>query len=254
MRLQRHNMDSTWLLELSGTRLLIDPWLEGVEVDYFRWFNQQWHQTPPLGYVNLPPFDAVLVTQKYPDHFHRETLARLAPPTVFAPASLRRKLVRLLPQATVHCLDTEDVAHSFGALRLRLLPSRRRLDPIYDAFLLDDGVSSVLLAPHGIALDEGHLEVLQEAPPCALLLSPFNRYQLPAFLGGVVTPGLEALRELVRLANPTRVVRTHDEQKHARGLIPALARITPFDEASIGAHPWLASRLLTLPDYEQVTL
>jgi hypothetical protein len=39
MLLQRLNMDNSWYLELSRLRLLIDPWLEGTEVDFFPWFN-----------------------------------------------------------------------------------------------------------------------------------------------------------------------------------------------------------------------
>ena len=56
-------MDNSWCLGLGGKRFLIDPWLEGVEVDYFSWFNTQWHRTPPLSYSELPAFDAVLITQ-----------------------------------------------------------------------------------------------------------------------------------------------------------------------------------------------
>ena len=41
MLLQRLNMDNSWFLDLGGCRLLIDPWLEGQEVDYFPWFNTQ---------------------------------------------------------------------------------------------------------------------------------------------------------------------------------------------------------------------
>ena len=35
MILQRLNMDTSWLIELSGTTIVVDPWLEGVEIDFF---------------------------------------------------------------------------------------------------------------------------------------------------------------------------------------------------------------------------
>ena len=79
MQLKRLNMDNSWSISLGGQRLLIDPWLHGVEVDYFAWFNKQWHRTPPIAYEDVQDFDAVLITQKYPDHFHPETLLRLKP-------------------------------------------------------------------------------------------------------------------------------------------------------------------------------
>ena len=50
MKIQRLNMDNTWLLEMEGLRILVDPWLEGEEIDYFSWFNTQWHRTKPISY------------------------------------------------------------------------------------------------------------------------------------------------------------------------------------------------------------
>jgi L-ascorbate metabolism protein UlaG (beta-lactamase superfamily) len=48
MNIQRLNMDNSWRLEFGGKSVLIDPWLMGVEVDYFSWFNTQWHKTAPV--------------------------------------------------------------------------------------------------------------------------------------------------------------------------------------------------------------
>ncbi len=89
---QRLNMDNSFFIEMSGWKILIDPWLEGTEVDYFEWFNMQWHRTPPLPYSDIPDFDTVLITQKYPDHFHIKTLKKLAPKHIIGPKSLENKL------------------------------------------------------------------------------------------------------------------------------------------------------------------
>ena len=62
---------------------------------------------------------------------------------------------------------------------------------------------------------------------CEVLLSTFNLYSLPKILGGLVSPGLDGLAALVEQTQPRRVVQTHDELKHAKGLIPALAHIVP---------------------------
>ena len=43
MQIQRLNMDNSWYLGFEGLRLLVDPWLEGTEIDFFPWFNTQWH-------------------------------------------------------------------------------------------------------------------------------------------------------------------------------------------------------------------
>ena len=252
MILQRLNMDNSWFLELSGSRLLIDPWLEGAEVDYFSWFNTQWHRTPPISYCDVPDFDAVLLTQKYPDHFHADTLRRLQPSLVLAPVSIARRLERLLPNATLCLFELGCQSHEVGQLTVTQLPTRRRIDPIYDAFLLTDGAESLLMANHGLDFDEQHREQMSDCKTVDVLISPLNRYTLPRFLGGVVTPGIEGLDALVKQVQPRTIVQTHDEPKHGSGLIPALARIERFSEDMLLEHPWLQQKLLNITDYAPV--
>jgi len=254
MKLKRLNMDNSWWLQLSQVRVLIDPWLEGEEVDGFRWFNTQWHRTPPIDYERVPDFDLVVITQKYPDHLHAQTLTRLQPRRVVAPASTKSRLRRLLPESELVCFGTDQATIQLGKLRIAWLSTQRKIDPIYDALLIDDGEESVLVATHGIRLDERHAPALDEAPPCKLLVSPFNHYRLPAFLGGVVTPGLAGLKHLVESIEPDWVVATHDEDKHARGLVPRLAQVQRFDDTELQDHPWLATRHLVMADYEEIEL
>ena len=69
-------MDTSWELHWEGLKLVIDPWLIGSEVDYFPWFNEQWHSTQshPIEQIEKP--DAILISQSYSDHCHEETLKR----------------------------------------------------------------------------------------------------------------------------------------------------------------------------------
>ena len=253
MILQRLNLDNSWWVEMSNTRLLIDPWLEGEEVDYFRWFNTQRHCTPPLGYADLPAFDAVLITQKYADHFHEQTLLMLNPACILAPLSLQARIVALFPEADVRSFADDSRTHTIGAMSIAQLPTRRRVDPIYDAFVLSDSEECLMVANHGFELDDEHRAQLGAKWSCDVLLSPFNRYSLPRMLGGVVTPGLTGLAALVEQTDPRVVVRTHDELKHATGLVPRLARIEVFDPHEVDAYPWLAHRFLPVLDYTAVT-
>jgi len=246
-------MDSAWSLAMSGCRLLVDPWLEGTEVDYFGWLNTQWHRTAPLPYDELPEYDAVLITQKYPDHCHQATLQRLQPAVIVAPESLKKLLTHLLPDARLHLLGRETRTQQIGSVTVTHLPTRRRIDPIYDAYVLDDGEHRVMVANHGFLLDDGHREQLGGNVNCDVLFSPFNRYVLPALLGGVVAPGMEGLAALVAQVEPRAVLQTHDELKHGRGLVPALARIDVFDPASVAEYPWLKDRFVPISNYEQVT-
>lgn len=253
MRLQRLNMDNSWHFESRGRSILIDPWLEGVEVDYFPWFNTQWHRTPPIAYKNVPSFDAVLITQKYPDHFHSQTLTALQPQVVMAPKSIHKALAAILPKATLKTFEPAGGPLKWGAWSIHWLHTSRRIDPIYDAVIIDDGHQSLFIATHGFQLSAAHQTRLNQVSPVHILMSPFNRYRLPSVLGGLVSPGLDGLKALVEQIHPNIVVRTHDEDKHHKGLVSKLASIDRFEMDMLQENPWLSERYTPLSDYSPVT-
>ncbi len=255
IQLQRLNMDTSLFLELGGWKVLIDPWLEGTEVDFFGWFNTQWHRTAPMAFDDLPEFDAVLITQKYPDHFHLQTLKKLSPSHIIAPKSLEKKIRKNLPEASLVVLDADHSKAEIGEVRLTFLPTRRKVDPIYDAFLLDDGKASVFLAPHGYQFDDQSRSLVEQASPCGLLVTPFNAYELPFFLGGTVSPGLDGVEHLCEVLQPKKVMAVHDEDKHAKGLVPKLAKITrPSSAKALRELPWLGDRYLELNNYHRIEI
>ena len=248
-------MDNSWFLEFSGWKVLIDPWLEGTEVDFFSWFNTQWHRTSPLPYDQLPVFDTVIITQKYPDHFHAKTLEKLAPKSVIAPSILQKRLKKLLPQAEIIGLDASQNEVTVKNIHITFLPTKRKIDPIYDAFILDDGKESIFLATHGFQTSEKQIETLKKASPCQLLLTPFNHYKLPFFLGGTVSPGLEGVEHLCDVLKPKKVIATHDEDKHATGLVSKFARIIRHpSKESLLKFPWLAERYEEITHYKLTTI
>ncbi len=254
MKFCRLNMDGSWWIGDGVSGLLIDPWLHGTEVDYAGWFNTQWHATPPISYDELPLWNAVLITQKYPDHFHKETLLRLKPDIVFATFRVADAVRKLLPMADVRVFSLENPQHSWKGITMTLLPTRRRIDPFYDALYIDVREHGVLFAPHGIMLDEAHWSLLHNRPACSLLLAPYNLYRLPTLLGGTVSPGLPGLRTLVNAVGPRVVCRSHDEMKHGTGLVSRLARIDDVTEEIIRNTSWLSPLHLTLTDYREVAL
>ena len=248
-------MDTSLFLEIGGWRLLIDPWLEGTEVDFFGWFNTQWHRTEPISFEELPDYDVVLITQKYPDHFHLETLKKLTPSHIIAPRSLEKRIRKSLPDSKLTLMDADHSAIEIGEVRLTFFPSQRKVDPIYDAFLLDDGERSVFLAPHGYQFEDQSRAVIKGASPCKLLVTPFNRYELPFFLGGTVSPGLEGVQDLCDALNPKKVMAVHDEDKHAKGLVSKLAKITrPSSTQALRKLPWLGDRYFELNDYRPIQI
>ncbi len=253
--IQRLNMDNSLFLEIGNWKLVIDPWLEGTEVDYFSWFNTQWHRTKPVDYELVPAFDTVMITQKYPDHFHAETLKKLNPSHIIAPKSLAKKLKKLLPKAKFDFLDASENELMVKDVKVTFLPTQRKIDPIYDAFILDDGTESVFLATHGFAINEKTRELVKKASPCQLLICPFNYYKLPFFLGGVVSPGLDGVKHLSDAVQPTKIIAVHDEDKHAKGLVTKFAKIIrPETSDSLKELPWLANRYEELNHYQRIEL
>lgn len=253
LQIRRLNMDNTWWLEWGGTRLLIDPWLTGSEIDGGRWFNEQWHATPPIPPGQVPASDAILISQSYNDHCHLDTLTLLPDhlPLLATPKPQAR-LIKAFPNRQCRAIPLSgDEELTVGALSLRALAPRRRIDPIYYAVVIRNGNEAVLLTPHGFELSETQLASLQELH-IRLLITTFATVELPVILGGKVNPGLPNARYLVEKLQPAYVVNTHDEQKHARGIVMKIARTT---------YPVLAqvqlpgkSRFVAVTDYEPVRL
>lgn len=251
MKIQRLNMDNSWRIEFAGKSLLIDPWLKGTEVDYFSWFNTQWHKTPPVKPSEVTNFDLVIITQKYPDHYHKATLLDLKPNRLIVPQSIEKSVSKLLPTAQVETFKFEPIHLFNDTIRLHFLPTKRKIDPIYDGLLLEDGAESLLITTHGYSDNSDWKTYIEKMPPIKLAITPFNLYKLPFFLGGTVAPGLEAVKRLIQHHHPEKVAATHDEDKHAKGLVRKFARITHSPaEDELLKNELFKNRLLTISDYK----
>lgn len=248
---QRLNMDNTWVVKIGETSVLIDPWLHGEEVDYFKWFNAQRHKTRPLSYDSVPDYDIVLITQKYPDHFHKETLLKLKPKKLIVPGSIYKAVCKLLPKSEVLKFDLSLKNVFETQLNLHHFPTNRKIDPIYDSIALEDGEQTVFVSTHGHSLSDSAANRLVKFPKVTLLISPFNHYRLPVFLGGVVSPGIEGLSQLMEKVKPNYVVATHDEDKEAKGLVSKFAKVVSSpEEAELKKIDFLKNSYLAINDYE----
>lgn len=246
MTIQRLNMDNSWFIEINGLKLLVDPWLAGEEVDYFRWFNTQWHRTPPIALSLLPEYHAVLVTQIYPDHYHKQTLLQLNPSRIVAPKSIQKSLKQLLPNAEVTGLCKQQATAVINGVEINKLPNTSSFGPSFNAFIIKSENESVLIAPHGYKIKSVSGEI---GVDMKLIITPFNRYKLPFFLGGTLAPGIEGLRKLVTNLNPQFLVCTHDEDKHASGLVSKLASITRVSAAELNSEEIFKGKILEINDY-----
>lgn len=251
MTIQRLNMDNSWFIQLNELKLLVDPWLEGTEVDYFKWFNTQWHRTSPISYEQLPVYNTVLITQIYPDHFHEQTLLKLNPSRVVAPKSLYKRLKLLLPNAEIIKLCNAQPEVVLNQVKIQLLPQPKGIGPVFMAYLISGSNESALVAPHGY---KGNYESKSVDSKIDLILTPFNRYTLPFYLGGTLAPGIAGLRRLTKKYNPKYLVSTHDEDKHATGLVSKLARVVNVSSSELNSDEMFKNKILEVNHYKPVEL
>jgi hypothetical protein len=137
---------------------------------------------------------------------------------------------------------------SIGNLKIAKLSPNRLIDPIYHALIIAHGNELIIYAPHGFHLSNEQLKLLA-GYSIKLLITSISYFYLPPPLGGIINPGLEGAKQLVHHLQPQQWVNTHDEIKHAKGIVIKLAkRFYPkLDE--IKEHNFIA-----LADYQPIQL
>lgn len=225
--LQRLNHDTSWKITINNSRLLLDPWLIGTEIDGFSWFNEQWHRVPPLGVEEIGEVDYIVVSQPFSDHCHEETIQVLSPDLpIAAVAAARKRLEKTFGQSR-QFLDIPAAKDGFlevAGLRLAQFNTPSLLDQVHNALLIlgPDG-ENIFYAPHGFVPNAQQISFLQQFP-IHILITTTSEYHLPFFLGGTVNLGMRSMQKLAQILQPKHVINTHDEQKHAKGLVPRIAR------------------------------
>lgn len=219
-------MDSSWALDWGGQTFLIDPWLIGSEIDGFAWFNEQWHSTPPVDINTLGNYHSIIISQSYSDHCHKQTLDALDGVPFLSSPSAAKRLRKELPGRNIDVLPelTSQQWHQVGSLQLAYLDPGRKINPIYNGIVIRNGDEVVVYFPHGFTLTDQQLRLLQQYQTI-LLITSFSRFKLPSILGGAVNPGADNAYKLISELNPGKVVHTHDENKHAKGLVKFLAKV-----------------------------
>lgn len=210
----------------------------------------QWHRTAPQPYKNVPAYDCVIITQKYPDHYHEVTLQKLQPKKIIVPASITKKVKRLLPQSEVLCIENMHEAYSINSCSLVWFKTARKIDPIYDAILLSGKNESIMIATHSFTFSEKQLQQLETYAPVCVLCSPCNLYKLPFFLGGTVAPGIEGLKKLVAQVKPKYIVATHDEDKYAKGIVDIVAKKIRYSPEELKNMNEFKNKFIDISNYE----
>lgn len=159
---------NSWLIEIGGKRILLDPWLVGPlmfgNVDWL--FKGTRPQERPI--PDRP--DLILLSQGLPDHTHPPTLEQLdrSIPVVASPSAA--KVVRELGYQQVTALAHGEAFNLDNQVTIQALPGSP-IGPFLteNAYFLKELTSELTLyyEPHGY-----HAPIVQEMAPIDVVITP----------------------------------------------------------------------------------
>ena len=225
IKIRRLNMDSSWQMHWQGVSMIIDPWLTGSEIDGFSWLNEQWHNTEPVAPEDISQKDLVIITQPYTDHCHAATIERLRPfGEMMAVKPAKRRLEKEIGEKRLILIpDIIDGWAEYGKLEIAKISPNKWIDPIYHALIIKCDNDVIFYSPHGFELSTSQMQMMQGFK-IKLLITSFSYFRIPAIMGGVVNPGVDAAMKLAGQLNAQNIINTHDEEKEGKGLVLMLAK------------------------------
>ena len=186
---------NSWLFELAGQRILLDPWLVGpLEFKGLSWlFRARRERDLPIP----ASIDLILLSQGLEDHSHPATLKQLdkSIPVVAAPKAA--KVCRNLGFQQVFPLEVGEI-HTAGN-RIEILAVEGALTGIkpengYVLTAIEEG-TKIYYEPHGF-----FRESLKLQAPIDVVIGPAVNLELP--LVGAIVRGADSAMELVELLQP----------------------------------------------------
>lgn len=179
---------NSWLIEMGGQRILLDPWLVGNLVfGNLPWLFQGVKSQPrPIPEA----IDLILLSQGIEDHAHPETLKRLdrSIPVVASPNAA--KVVEELGFTQVTRLAHGEVFTLAEAIAIHALPGAP-LGPFVteNGYLLQLGTEqSLYYEPHGF-----HAEAVKAFAPVDVVITPIVSLEIPV-LGSIIQGHKTALQ------------------------------------------------------------
>ena len=223
MKLTRIDLNS-WIFELGGQRILVDPWLVDPLVFYGQpWLFTAYHNTP-ISFTpqTLPPIDLILISQGLDDHCHKPTLACLdrSIPVVAAPSAT--KTLQALGYAQVTSLTHGQTFDQATGVKITAVPGAP-IQPgqVENGYLLQDKTDDTTLyyEPH---LFPGEAAIRSHAQQVDVAIAPVIGQLFP--LLGQVIMGPEQTLELVKALRPPFFLPTTLGDIRASGILPMLSR------------------------------
>jgi L-ascorbate metabolism protein UlaG (beta-lactamase superfamily) len=172
---------NSWLIEMGGQRILLDPWLVGS----LTFGNLHWLFKGDKNTVRPIPenIDLILLSQGLPDHAHPPTLEKLdrSIPVIASPNAA--KVVQKMGYTQVQTITHGQELSIADQLTIQAVPgSLVGPNLVENGYVLTDLVQKTKLyyEPHG-----SHSPLLKELAPVDVVITPIIDLKLP-LLGSVI--------------------------------------------------------------------
>ncbi|MEM6613661.1 MAG: MBL fold metallo-hydrolase [Cyanobacteria bacterium P01_C01_bin.72] len=192
---------NSWLIEIDGTRILLDPWLVGK----LTFSNQAWLFE---GSKNNPQpipenIDLILLSQGLEDHAHPPTLKHLDHdlPVVASPNA--GKVVKELGYQDLVVLEHQQT-HKLKGVEIKAVPGSPVGPTLVENGYIITGLESgktIYYEPHGY-----HADSIASAAPVDVIITPIINLKLP--LLGSVIKGQKTALEVCQKLNPQVILST----------------------------------------------
>lgn len=193
---------NSWLIEIDGQRILLDPWLVGdLTFSNTEWLFRGKKNNPQPIPENI---DLILLSQGLEDHAHPPTLKELDKeiPVVASPNAA--KVVKELGYKEITTLDHAESFELGGKVVIRAVPGSPIGPTLTENGYIIKGLESdksIYYEPHGY-----HDDSLKEAAPIDVIITPIINLKLP--LLGAVIKGQKTALQVCKWLNPQVILST----------------------------------------------
>ncbi len=216
---------NSWLVDIDGLQILIDPWLVDSIVFYGSpWLFEAKHVTPPCYTLEtLPSIDLILISQSLDDHCHQPTLAQLSKqiPVIAAPSAVKTieklgydQVIGLAPWQIYRLKDQVEITATPGA-KIQL--------QVENGFLVKSLANNRTLyyEPH-LAIDPGTIDRLNKLGKIDTIIAPIVGQIFP-LLGKVIMNSQDAF-QLASALQPQWYLPTAMGEINVQGILPQLTQ------------------------------
>jgi L-ascorbate metabolism protein UlaG (beta-lactamase superfamily) len=193
---------NSWLIEIDGKRILLDPWLVGdLTFGSLTWLFQGKKNNPQPIPENI---DLILLSQGLEDHAHPPTLREFNKdiPVVASPNAA--KVVKKLGYSTVNILEHQASFKLGEQVEIQAVPGSPIGPTLVENGYIIKGLESgknIYYEPHG-----HHSDSLKEAAPIDVIVTPIVNLKLP--LAGAVIKGQESALKVCKWLKPQVIIAT----------------------------------------------